>query len=226
MSEATFKKKTQSKYNNNSVSQGHQGFSLNGTHRSQGWVGQELRSRTLVRTLNRAGANRGHGGCCGKYPRPFVIPSEIRSTENANVVKPSVLNTPGMMRERFAWIWRPAPQTSVKPDDNHGVGDQGSYLQYLNQTTISSIEQNCPYVLSKPKVSSNYPRRLFSNTNYNQPNVCPYENKSIPSNLGAVDSSSYLLDYKSGCSSVDAFNNFGVSRNSCAQCPIIASTVY
>ena len=467
MSEATFKKKTQSKYNNNSVSQGPQGFSINGTRRSQGWVGQELRSRTLVRTLNRAGANRGHGGCCGKYPRPFVNPSEILSTEDANVVKSPVLNTPGMLRERFAWVRRPAPFTSVKPDDNHGVGDQGSYLQYLNQYTISSIEQNCPYVLSKSNVNENpinslvvdpslkyfytfqpenlsgnllqnqgisqaydltidsgvvdgnfdgspiggtisssisltsagysvgcwfkqttlsnaflfsfnsdesnnktlafnifivgtpptptfyirdtinntipgingsnnpifsnvvlnrwyhvvyvnkgttwdiyidgvfyvslsgktpadgavkgsnfmgkfftlttnvykgeldgffiyqgqltaaqiseiyskgqqptqtnyyytipiqpktysyaCPRRLFLNTNYNQPNICPYGNKSIPSNLGAVDSGFYLLDYKSGCSSIDASNNFGVSRNSCAQCPILASTIY
>ena len=465
MSEATFKKKTQSKYNNNSVSQGSQGFSLNGTRRSQGWVGQELRSRTLVRTLNRAGANRGHGGCCGKYPRPFVNPSEIKTTENSNIVKSPVLNTPGMLRERFAWVRRPAPFTSVKPDDNHGVGDQGSYLQYLNQYTISSIEQNCPYVLSKSNVNENpinslvvdpslkyfytfqpenlsgnllqnqgisqaydltidtgvvdgaftgtpiggtisssltltsagysvgcwfkqtsqttsgimfsfssdntnnnmlyfaifnnpepkfyirdamsasfinasnneifsnvvlnrwyhvvyvnkgttwnvyrdgvllstpiltgktpasgavktfnnigrvgyastnlfngqldglfvyqgqltaaqiseiyskgqqptqtnyyytipiqpktysyaCPRRLFLNTNYNQPNICPYGNKSIPSNLGAVDSGFYLLDYKSGCSSIDAFNNFGVSRNSCAQCPILASTIY
>ena len=460
MSEATFKKKTQSKYNNNSVSQGSQGFSLNGTRRNQGWVGQELRSRTLVRTLNRAGANRGHGGCCGKYPRPFVNPSEIKTTENSNIVKSPVLNTPGMLRERFAWVRRPAPFTSVKPDDNHGVGDQASYLQFLNQYTISSIEQNCPYVLSKSNVNENpinslvvdpslkyfytfepenlsgnlllnqgisqaydltidtgvvdgafdgnpigatipasitlptiwsigfwvyfnnnttgqipfafsndntytngvsmfyrantlelnfrdqspananggnntmttipiqtwthivwvnrgtewlcykngvlitptatgkgsnssivknfntigkgitsnllgmngqldgffvyqgelsqaqiteiynkgqqptqtnyyytipiqpktysyaCPRRLFLNTNYNQPNICPYGNKSIPSNLGAVDSGFYLLDYKSGCSSIDAFNNFGVSRNSCAQCPILASTIY
>jgi hypothetical protein len=137
MSIATLKKKTQHNYHNNSVSQGHQGFSLNGTHRSQGWVGQELRSRTLVRTLNRGGANRGHGGCCGKYPRPFVRPSEIRSTENPNVVKSSVINTEGMIRERFAWIWRPAPYTSVKWDDNHGVNDQSSYLQFLDQRTLS-----------------------------------------------------------------------------------------
>ena len=137
MSEATLKKKTQNKYNNNSVSQGRQGFSLNGTHRSQGWVGQDLRGRTLIRTLNRRGANRGHGGCCGKYPRPFVIPSDIRSTENPNVVKPSVINTQGMIHRSFAWIRRPQPYTSVKPDDNHGVGDQASYIHFVEQKTLS-----------------------------------------------------------------------------------------
>jgi hypothetical protein len=224
MSEATFKKKTQSKYNNNSVSQGPQGFSLNGTHRSQGWVGQELRSRTLVRTLNRGGANRGHGGCCGKYPQPFVIPSEIRSTEDANVVKSSVLNTPGMMRERFAWIWRPAPQTSVKPDDNHGVGDQGSYLQYLNQTTISSIEQNCPYQSAPRSTDFTKCPKLYSKTNYNGFHSCPSGNKSLLGVSGNYEE--YNLGLISECSALDSATNFGVSRNSCVQCPIIASTVY
>ena len=196
MSEATLKKKAQYKYNVNSVNRGRQGFSLNGTHRSQGWVGQDLRGRTLVRTLNRGGANRGHGGCCGKYPRPFVIPSEIRSTENPLVVKNSVINTDGMIRERFAWIWRPAPYTTVKPDDNHGVGDQGSYIQYLGQLATYFAAANCPCQ-----------------------SLCT---KSI---LGAMDESEYLMLYKTECAAIDAFNNFGVSRNGCTQCPIIASIV-
>ena len=192
MSEATLKRKSQYKYNNNSVSQGRQGFSLNGTRRSQGWVGQELRSRTLVRTLNRGGANRGHGGCCGKYPRPFVVPSEICTTENSNVVKTSVLNTDGMLHERFAWVWRPAPYTSVKPDDNHGIGDQGSYIQYLNQLTgyFDSMSCPCGSLCSKPV-------------------------------LGAMDESQYLMLYKNECAAIDAFNNFGVPRSTCTQCPMV-----
>lgn len=226
MSEATLKKKTQFNYHVNSVSRGRQGFSLNGSHRSQGWVGQDLRGRTLIRTLNRGGANRGHGGCLGYYPQPFVFPSEIYSTENTQIVKSSVLNTPGMIRERFAWSLRPAPFTSVKPDDNHGVGDQGSYLRYLNQWTISSIEQNCPYDFTNSSIGFICPTSFYSNTNYNARRKYPCGNKSDLSKLGAVDSSMYILDYKSGCSSIDSFNNFGVSRNSCANCPISASTIY
>jgi hypothetical protein len=197
MSEATFKKKTQYNYHNNSVNRGAQGFSLNGTRRSQGWVGQELRSRTLVRTLNRGGANRGHGGCCGTYPQPFVVPSEIRSTEDSNVVKTSVLNTEGMLHERFAWIWRPAPYISVKPDDNHGVGDQGSYITYLNQLSSFCIKDIC---------------------------ACDYLCSKVI--LGAMDESDYLVALKNECAIIDSFNNFGVPRNSCTQCPIIASTIY
>ena len=45
MSIVTLKKKTQSQYNN--VSVGHRQFSLNGTHRSPGWVGQTTLSRSL-----------------------------------------------------------------------------------------------------------------------------------------------------------------------------------
>ena len=194
MSEATLKKKTLTKYNNKSVSQGRQGFSLNGTHRSQGWVGQDLRGRTLVRTLNRRGANRGHGGCCGTYPRPFVLPSEIRTTENPNVVKPSVLNTNGMFRERFAWIWRPEPHTSVKTDDNHGVADQGSYIQYLNQLNNYFYIQgcNCDILCTKPM-------------------------------LAAMEEGEYLIEYKNECAAIDAFNNFGVPRSTCFQCPYPSS---
>ena len=119
MSIATLKKKTQSAYHN--VSVGQKQFSLNGGHRSQGWVGQDIRGRTLARSLAKGNTLRGHGGCCGTYPQPNVTPSEVKNTENSNVVKKSVLNYNGMMHTVNPWIWRPAPTTSVKLDDNHGV---------------------------------------------------------------------------------------------------------
>ena len=49
MSLATLKKKTQAKYKNNSVNKST--FSLNGTTRNQGYVGQTSLSRTFVRSL-------------------------------------------------------------------------------------------------------------------------------------------------------------------------------
>ena len=63
MSIATLKRKTQTKYNNMSVNTG-TGFSLNGTRRNQGYIGQTSLSRSLVRTLRNGTAVRGHGGCC------------------------------------------------------------------------------------------------------------------------------------------------------------------
>lgn len=47
MSLATLKRKTASKYNNNSVNKV---FSINGTHRNQGYIGQTSLSRTYVHT--------------------------------------------------------------------------------------------------------------------------------------------------------------------------------
>ena len=61
MSIATLKRKSQTKYNNMSVGQPF--FSLNGTHRNQGYVGQTSLSRSLPRTLMRGNVVRGHGGC-------------------------------------------------------------------------------------------------------------------------------------------------------------------
>jgi len=50
MSIATLKRKTQTQYNNMSVGS-KTGFSLNGTHRSQGYIGQTSLSRSLPKTL-------------------------------------------------------------------------------------------------------------------------------------------------------------------------------
>ena len=52
---------------------GKKGFSLNGGHRNQGWVGQDLRGRHLSRTLYRGLAPIGHGGCCGTYTKNHVF---------------------------------------------------------------------------------------------------------------------------------------------------------
>ena len=45
------------------------GFSLNGTFRNQGWVGQTSLSRSIPKTPMRNGAPQGHGGCCGEFKK-------------------------------------------------------------------------------------------------------------------------------------------------------------
>ena len=113
MSIATLKKKTEAKYRN--ASSNRNGFSLNGVHRSQGWVGQESCSRHLIRTPHVGAVPRGNGGCCGTYYMQNVLPSELIGTLNQPTVKPSVMNTSGMLRTHYAWVHRPQPYTSVKP---------------------------------------------------------------------------------------------------------------
>lgn len=99
MSIATLKKKTQAQYNNMSANRAQ--FSLNGTHRSQGYVGQSSLSRHLVHTPMKGNVAKGHGGCCGTYPRGNVRPSEVTSTENSHVVKSSVSNTPALLENKI-----------------------------------------------------------------------------------------------------------------------------
>jgi hypothetical protein len=118
MSIATLKKKTQAKYNNNSV--GVSQFAINGTHRNQGYVGQTSLSRSLPRTLAKGNTPKGHGGCCGKYVVAPSILSAVTSTEDNSVVKSSVLSYNGMIATQYRWIRRPQPYTTVKPDYEFG----------------------------------------------------------------------------------------------------------
>lgn len=139
MSLATLKKKTQTKYNNMSVGS-KTGFSINGTHRSQGYVGQTSLSRSLPRTLMKGNVAIGHGGCCGKFRKMPIVQSAVISLENPNVVKSSVLGTSGMISTKYQWIKRPQPYTSVKPDNNNNNNSQSDYITYLIDKTLNSSE--------------------------------------------------------------------------------------
>jgi hypothetical protein len=158
MSVATLKKKTEAKYNlarvgskdglhlnrvhksigNDTV------FSLNGTRRSQGYVGQDTLGRSLPRTLMRGNVIRGHGGCCGKYPIQPIIQSSVTSTNNPNVVKSSVKNTNGMIMSQYRWIRRGQPYTSVKPDNTLNNNTQQEYIARIARITIQQVDSsNC-----------------------------------------------------------------------------------
>jgi len=139
MSIATLKRKTQTKYNNMSVGQA--GFSINGTHRNQGYVGQTSLSRSLPRTLMRGNTVRGHGGCCGTFTVGPIVQSGVTSTENSAVVKQSSLNTSGMLSTKYRWIRRPEPYATVKPDYNNNRNAQSDYITRLAKKTLSEIEK-------------------------------------------------------------------------------------
>jgi len=137
MSIVTLKKKTQTQYNNMSV--GMKGFSLNGTHRSQGYVGQTNLSRSLPKTNMKGNVACGHGGCCGKFRKMPIIQSAVTSLNNPAVVKPSVVGTYGLIETKYQWTRRPQPYSTVKPDNNRHLNDQSNYLTNLTKKTISSI---------------------------------------------------------------------------------------
>jgi hypothetical protein len=151
MSIAALKRKTATQYNNMSVGQSQ--FSINGTHRSQGYVGQSVISRSLPRTLFNGNVPRGHGGCCGTYPLVHVVQSATTSTNDNKVVKSSVLSNDGMIAIKYRWITRPQPYTTVKPDNAQNNNTQGNYVFRVGRIARQQTPTVCPgtskYVASR-----------------------------------------------------------------------------
>jgi len=132
MSIATLKRKTKTQYNNMSVGS-KDGFSLNGAHRSQGWVGQSVISRSLPKSLMNGNTLRGHGGCCGTYNKAPVVQSAVTSLNDENVIKPSSINTLGMIEEKY----KPYHNLlTVKPDSRQNTNTQQDYINKTAKKTL------------------------------------------------------------------------------------------
>lgn len=155
MSIATLKKKTYAKYHNMSVGSP-DGFSLNGTHRNQGYIGQTSLSRFLSRTTMRGTAPKGYGGCCGFYNKTPIVTSAVTSQENSNIVKKSSLNNKGMLDTRYRWARRPAPFSSTKPDNNINLNTQKQYIENKKKCTINNVTSHISQQPAKPSVGCNY----------------------------------------------------------------------
>ena len=147
MSIVALKRKTEAKYNNNSVNQ-LSGFSLNGTHRNQGYIGQTSLSRSLSRTLMKGTAVKGHGGCCGTYTYgPVVRSASSLCLEDSSVVKGSVLSSKGMLQERFACDDN---CNVVKPDSNNNLNSHSDVIRRRAKACINASDSNY-----QPKMPSN-----------------------------------------------------------------------
>jgi hypothetical protein len=149
MSIATLKRKTLAKYNNSSVNTG-EGFSLNGSYRNQGYVGQTSLSRSLPRTPMKGNVIRGHGGCCGTYNITPIVQSGVTSTEDNSVIKQSVMNTMGMLDTRLSCN----PCNTVKPDSNLNANTQGEHLSRKEKECllcdVNNINSSCTSSCGKP----------------------------------------------------------------------------
>jgi hypothetical protein len=167
MSIATLKRKSLTKYNNMSV--GQSGFSLNGTHRSQGYIGQTSLSRSLSQTPMKDNTPKGSGGCCGTYLVTPIVQSAVKSTEDSSVVKKTVMNNSGMLSSRNRWAKRGEPYTSVKPDNNSNVNSQKDYITRLQKKTVKDADScyqtktNCPKCTT-PNIGSMFSKRTTYDT--------------------------------------------------------------
>ncbi len=164
MSIVALKRKTQAKYNNMSVGS-KTGFSLNGTHRSQGYIGQTMLSRSLPRTLMKGNVAKGHGGCCGKYPQHGIIQSAVTSENDNSVIKSSSLTTFGMLRTHYKWIWRPQPFTSTKIDSFHNTNPQSNYIAKISTNTAKKVDESNIIKTECQKQCTNLPREALPKHN-------------------------------------------------------------
>lgn len=195
MSIATLKRKTQAQYNNISV--GQKAFSLNGTRRSAGYVGQDTLGRSLVRSLSRGGALKGHGGCCGNYQMSQIVTSpEMACLNDPNVVKSSSLNNTGLIMTKYRWIRRPAPYSTQKTDGTRNINDQSYYIDYLAKKTIAS---NC-HDASGNTTPSHCGKTWQS--------LCQGTTKPVEFYGGARPSSEYIRKLNRKCANLDDFKLF------------------
>jgi hypothetical protein len=144
MSIVALKRKTEARYNNLSVNQ--KQFSINGTYRNQGYIGQTSLTRSLIHTPSKGIGPKDFNG---RYANPNIKASETISLEDNTVVKPSVLSFKGMLAKRERWINRPFPNAVVKTDAGRSINDQADYITRLKKKTLSDIETNCPPDIAK-----------------------------------------------------------------------------
>ena len=193
MSIVTLKRKTQAQYNN--ISSSPNGFSLNGTHRNQGYVGQTNLSRHFTYTHMHGGYPVGHGGCCNTAPNKMQLPC-VTSLENTKVVKPSTLNTSGLISTKYRWIRRGQPFSTVKPNANN----QADYITKLKKTALSAcnISKKNGVVFGSSKYLPNFDVPTKSGVFSNHCRIC-ISNPDTPTVVGAMNQSDYLIQLHKTC---------------------------
>ena len=205
MSIVTLKRKTQAKYRNNSANSS-DGFSLNGTHRSQGYIGQTSLSRSFPSTPMKGNVAKGYGGCCGKYYQGPIIQSCVNSQEDPRVVKSSSLNTRGLIDTKYRWIRRPQPFTTV--DKFHRVNTQGDYIYYIEQKTLKAKKPDgtpCHPVVKDVKPPT-YGKKCGGLSNIELPTMCDTEVVIKPEeSTGAISGSKHTFVLHKKCANIDEF---------------------
>lgn len=202
MSIVALKKKVQSQYDNMSVNSKN-GFSLNGTRRNQGYVGQTMLSRSLPRTTCKGNVPKGWGGCCGKYAIKPIIQSGVNYLNNPNVVKSSVVSTKGMLEKQNICVpptrcilnnINDVNRNVVKPDSNNHNNNQQNYIDRLkNKTIVCSTTKD-----KKIDDSAFCLKRIkfYPNTNYN---FHPFVLVTDPTKTKNVSQSDYITNLKNTC---------------------------
>lgn len=139
------------------------GFSLNGGHRNQGWIGQTSFGRANAKTPFKGHLPIGNGGCCGQY-KESIVSSGICSTNDSSIIKRSTKNTSGYILSRIdnptsvfnsncscGPEWNDYKKVNWVKSFEHFKHSQGMYIKdvKVNSTCndhpriFSSIEKSC-----------------------------------------------------------------------------------
>jgi len=230
MSIATLKRKTQTEYNRMSV--GYSNFSLNGTRRNQGYVGQTMLSRSLPKTPMVGNTPKGYGGCCGTYRITPIVQSAVNSTNDSSVIKSSVLDNFGMIETKYRWVRRPQPFSVTKPDSNLNNNSESDHIyivkqKALNCNAIIDASTN-PLLIGKSSCCNYVDNQLFSALDP------PIKNGSITKSdtyTGAIDQGVYVQNLDSACTNNKVFPlntqnaPFSCQLNSTQSANIVNSTI-
>lgn len=184
------------------------GFSLSGTHRNTGYVGQNMgmsKSGTPFRGLNPMGA----GGCCSKYKRPlpvYNVNKVITQGDQYLYVKPSVLSEPGMLRKKFRYIYNGQYPNYIVKDVFTGNktdnASQGVYLSKLSAAndTVIDVNKEIKYVTDTKSCGPPGCRPKPPTAKYN---TIAAQGRFTKHTKNPIDSSSYTLYVRRQCATSD-----------------------
>jgi hypothetical protein len=176
------------------ISGGSQGFSINGTTRLQGSVGQGNIARHLVHTPFGGSVPRDQNGHGIEH---IVEPSELCNLNDKNVVKTSVLSGAAAIRNRVD-----KTQINVKPGIDSMLLSQSLYLDRLKRKNLKKIAAECPEPdpadIPLPPVCP-VDKELFTRT-YRRAAACRYP---ITKTVEQEDQQSRLDRLAEACSAYD-----------------------
>ena len=119
---------------------GKDGFSLNGGHRNIGGVGRFRMVSNTTRTPFRGNLPMGSGGSNGTYDTT-ICNSGACCTNDPDIIKPSSVNTSGMIQMRYERKWDSTNETYICPRLILNSQYPYSWTQQGNSSYVSTNDQ-------------------------------------------------------------------------------------
>lgn len=184
------------------------GFSLVGTHRNVGYVGQNM-AMSKSGTPFRGVYPVGNGGCCNQYATPLPTMNSLQAETKGNeylYVKPSVLSQRGMLRKKFKYLYNGQyPNYIVKESFTGDQVDNASQGVYLSKVSAANaiyqdINQTEKFEGFKKLCGPTDCQTSTANFRYNTMAAnAPYTKTT----KNPIDSSAYTLYVKQQCATSD-----------------------